>query len=176
MVKEARQVVRDPSSIAIGVVLPLILILLFGYGLSLDVKDVPVAVVLEDTSPDATELAASFSLSSYFDAHTVGTMHDGEELLLEQKVDGIIRIRPDFSRQLKLGNSPVEVIINGADANKARIIENYAQGAVGQWFARTGGPGKQSGPPGLWACRTSSGSTRPTTAIISWFPDWSFWS
>ncbi len=46
VVKETRQVVRDPSSIAIGVVLPIILILLFGYGLSLDVKDVPVALVV----------------------------------------------------------------------------------------------------------------------------------
>ena len=48
--------------------LPVILILLFGYGLSLDVKNVPVAVVLEDPSPDATELAAGFQLSPYFDA------------------------------------------------------------------------------------------------------------
>ena len=61
---------RDPSSIAIGIVLPVILILLFGYGLSLDVKNVPVAVVLEDPSPDATELAAGFQLSPYFAAQT----------------------------------------------------------------------------------------------------------
>ena len=46
MWKEARQIVRDPSSIAMGVILPLILILLFGFGLSLDVKDVPLAVVV----------------------------------------------------------------------------------------------------------------------------------
>ena len=57
---------RDPSSIAIGIVMPVILILLFGYGLSLDVKNVPVAVVLEDTSPDASEVAAGFQLSPYF--------------------------------------------------------------------------------------------------------------
>ena len=66
--KETRQVVRDPRSIAIGVVLPLILILLFGYGLSLDVKNVPVALVLEDPSPEASELAAGFQLSPYFGA------------------------------------------------------------------------------------------------------------
>ena len=59
---------RDPSSIAIGIVLPVILILLFGYGLSLDVKDVPVAIVLEDPSADARELAAGFQLSPYFHA------------------------------------------------------------------------------------------------------------
>ena len=63
-----------PSSIAIGIVLPLVLIFLFGYGLSLDVKHVPVAVVLEDPSPDATELAASFQLSPYFDAQLFTSM------------------------------------------------------------------------------------------------------
>ena len=56
--KETRQIVRDPSSIAIGIVLPVLLILLFGYGLSLDVTNAPVAVVLEDVSPAATDLAA----------------------------------------------------------------------------------------------------------------------
>ena len=64
--KEAHQMVRDPSSIAIGVVLPVLLILLFGYGLSLDVRHVPVAVVLEDPSPAARELVARFQLSPYF--------------------------------------------------------------------------------------------------------------
>ena len=66
--KEFRQMVRDPSSIAMGVVLPVILILLFGYGLSLDVKNVKVAVVLDDASPDVTELISGFRLSPYFDA------------------------------------------------------------------------------------------------------------
>src|SRR5580704_3753571 len=64
--KESRQVIRDPSSVAIGLVLPLILILLFGYGLSLDVKDVPIAIVLEDASPTSMELAAGVRLSPYF--------------------------------------------------------------------------------------------------------------
>jgi len=61
--KETRQIIRDPSSIALGIVLPVLLILLFGYGLSLDVTNVPVAVVVEDPSPAATDLAASFELS-----------------------------------------------------------------------------------------------------------------
>src|SRR5690349_17688788 len=96
VVKESRQVVRDPSSIAIGVVLPLILILLFGYGLSLDVKNVPVAVVLEQSSPDARELAAGFTLSPYFDAKQVTSMAAAQDMLMRQEVDGIVRVRPDF--------------------------------------------------------------------------------
>lgn len=136
VVKETRQVIRDPSSISIGIVLPVILILLFGFGLSLDVKDVPIAVVLEDASPAAVDLASGFKLSRYFDTHVFTSMAEGEEQFANEDVDGLIRIRPDFSRQLSLGHATVQILVNGNDANKARIIQIYAQGAVGQWFAR----------------------------------------
>ncbi len=72
--KEGKQVLRDPSSVAIGIVLPVILILLFGYGLSLDVRDVPVAIVMEEPSPRAVELAAGFRLSPYFQVHFTPSM------------------------------------------------------------------------------------------------------
>lgn len=146
--KETRQMIRDPSSIAIGVVLPLLLILLFGYGLSLDVTDVPVAVVLEDPSPEATGLAASFQLSNYFDAQLMTSMARAQQLMLTRKVDGIIRIRPDFARNMALGSAEVQVLVHGVDANHARIIQNYAQGAIGQWMALRASQGKEvlSGP------------------------------
>jgi ABC-2 type transport system permease protein len=131
--KETRQMVRDPSSIAIGIVLPVLLILLFGFGLSLDVNNVPVAVVLEDPSPQATELAARFQLSEYFDAQLMTSMRRAEQLMLAREVDGIIRIRPDFSRNLSLGRAEVQILVHGVDANHARIIQTYAQGAIGQW-------------------------------------------
>jgi ABC-2 type transport system permease protein len=140
--KEFRQIFRDPSSVGIGVVLPVILILLFGYGLSLDVKSVPVAVVLEDPSPAATDLAASFQLSPYFDAQLLTAMPRARELMLARKVDGIVRIRPDFARDLALGNAEVQVLVHGTDANRARIIQGYAQGAVGQWMARRAAEGR----------------------------------
>jgi ABC-2 type transport system permease protein len=142
--KEARQIVRDPSSIAIGVVLPLLLILLFGYGLSLDVTNVPVAVVLEGPSPEATELAAGFQLSPYFDAHLLTSMPEAQELMLRRKVDGIVRVRADFARNLALGDAAVQVLVHGTDANRARIIQGYAQGVVGQWAARRAGEGREA--------------------------------
>ncbi len=142
MSKEGRQVIRDPSSIAIGVVLPVMLILLFGYGLSLDVMNVPVAVVLEDTSPAAMELAAGFKLSPYFSAQLLTSMPEARELMLDRKVDGIVRIRPDFSRRLMLGDAEVQILVHGTDANRARIIQGYAEGAIGQWTARRSAEGK----------------------------------
>lgn len=146
--KEGRQVLRDPSSVAIGIVLPVVLILLFGYGLSLDVTNVPVAVVLEDPSPDATELAASFQLSPYFDAQLLTSMSQARALMLKREIDGIVRIRPDFARRLNLGDAEVQILLHGTDANRARIIQGYAQGAVGQWAARLAAEGKDvpSGP------------------------------
>lgn len=146
--KEAYQLVRDPSSIAIGVLMPLLLILLFGFALSLDVKNVPVAVVLEDASPATTELAAGFALSPYFEARLLTSMPRAQELLLQQKVDGIVRMRPDFARRLSASDGVAQVLVYGTDANRARIIEGYAQGAIGQWSARRAAEGSGTGAGG----------------------------
>jgi len=146
--KETYQLLRDPSSIAIGVVLPLILILLFGYGLSLDVKNVPLAVVIDETSDEAIELIASFQLSPYFQPQISRSMVLAQQLLLEQKVDGIVRIPSDFVRQLNAGHADLQLIVHGGDANRARIIQSYVQGAVGAWSARRAAQGQsaESGP------------------------------
>jgi ABC-2 type transport system permease protein len=146
--KEARQIIRDPSSIAVGIGMPVVLILLFGYGLSLDVKNVPVAVVLEDASPDAAELVSTFQLSAYFRARLMTSMVEARELVLARQVDGIVRIRPDFSRQMRSGDAEVQIVVHGTDANRARIIQGYAQGMVAQWTARRWAEGHDvaSGP------------------------------
>ncbi len=148
VVKETRQVVRDPSSIAIGVVLPIILILLFGYGLSLDVKNVPIAVVLDESSPPALELVAGFQLSPYFRAQITHSMPPAEKLMLEHKVDAIVRIPPDFARQVNSGHAEVQVLLHGGDANRARIIQGYVQGALAAWNARQAAEGKSVGGAG----------------------------
>jgi ABC-2 type transport system permease protein len=140
--KETYQVLRDPSSIAMGVVLPLILILLFGYGLSLDVKNVPLAVVIDETSDEAIELLASLQLSRYFQPQISRSMVVAQQLLLEQKVDGIVRIPSDFVRQLNAGHADLQLIVEGGDANRARIIQGYVQGAVGVWAARRTAQGR----------------------------------
>jgi len=92
--KEIFQIMCDPSSIAIGIVMPVMLILLFGYGLSLDVKNVPIAIVLEDPSPAATELAAGFRLSPYFNAQLITSMPQAQELMSDRGRSGdLIRLR-----------------------------------------------------------------------------------
>ncbi|HUX74123.1 MAG TPA: ABC transporter permease [Steroidobacteraceae bacterium] len=144
--KETLQIVRDPSSIAIGIVLPLILILLFGYGLSLDVKNVPIDIVIRSPSAEAQSLAAGFQLSPYFQARIGTAMPPAERLLLEHRVDGILDIPSDFARRLAAGDAQVQLIVHGGDANRARIIEGYAGGVVGVWSARMAAEGR---PPAV---------------------------
>ncbi len=133
--KESLQMVRDPSSIALGIVLPLLLILLFGYGLSLDAHHVPVAVVMEDHSPSAQSVFGAFAGSRYFQPLAVNSMTEAEKLLTAGTVDGIVRLRHNFSRDLRAGHASVQFTVNSIDANRSRLIQNYAQGVMGVWLA-----------------------------------------
>ncbi len=140
--KEGRQILRDPSSFAIGVVLPLMLILLFGYAMSLDVKHVPVALVLEQPSSEASEVAAGFQLSPYFEARLTRSMAEAEELMLAQKVDGIVHLPADFARRAAQGDANIEVVVYGVDANRGRFIQAYAQVAIAQAGVRRAAEGR----------------------------------
>ena len=129
--------------------MPVMLILLFGYALSLDVKNAPVALVIEQPSAMASEIAAGFRLSPYFDAQTVTSMAEAEKLMRAHEVDGIIHLRDDFARNAATGDAKVQVLLHGTDANTARIIQGYALGAIGTAAARLaaeGNPVAGNGP------------------------------
>ncbi|MFC5606351.1 ABC transporter permease [Variovorax soli] len=129
--KETRQLLRDPSSLAIGILLPILLILLFGYGLSLDVKNAPLAVVMEDSSPTATQAVAGLSLTPYISPVPMVSMKEAQALLQAHKVDGIVRVPGDFSSRLAAGDARIQIVVNGADANKANTVLRYAGAALG---------------------------------------------
>lgn len=146
--KEGRQVVRDPSSFAIGVVLPMMLILLFGFAMSLDVKNVPIAVVLEDPSSQGRDIAASFQLSSYFETRLTPSMAEARELMASGEIEGIVRVPQDFARRSQAGDASVQVLVNGIDGNTARIVEAYAEAAVAQSRARLAAEGQATSGAG----------------------------
>jgi ABC-2 type transport system permease protein len=133
--KEALQILRDPSSLAIAFVLPLILLLIFGYGVSLDAKLVPIALVVENPTAEASDFAASFAQSPYFEPLRVATIQDAEEAMLRGRVKGIVWLRSNFSREFLSGESaPIGVVVNGVDANTGRIIQGYLEGLWTNWL------------------------------------------
>ena len=133
--KESLQILRDPSSIAIAFVMPVVLLLLFGYGVSLDAKDIPLAIVVEQPDANTASFAASFHQSEYFNPQRFASIQEAEQALGERRVDGVVWLRSDFSRRLLAGgDAPVGVILNGVDANQARITAGYVQGAWQNWL------------------------------------------
>lgn len=134
--KEFAQIVRDPSSIAIAFLLPIVLLLLFGYGVSLDAEHVPVGVVVEQPDPESASFVAALEGSRYFAPVRYPDMPQAVESLLSGAVDGIVRVRANFSERLRRPDgAPIQVIVNGVNANNARLIEGYMQGAWSNWLA-----------------------------------------
>lgn len=133
--KEFIQIVRDPSSIAIAFVLPLVLLLIFGYGVSLDAKNVPVGIVVDQPSPQTSAFSGSFEQSPYFDPRPFLHIQEAEAALRRADIKGIIWLREDFDEQLLSGTTaPIGVFVNGVDANTARLVQGYVQGAWTAWL------------------------------------------
>ncbi len=138
--KEFLQIVRDPRSIAIAFLLPAFLLLLHGYGVSLDADNVPLAFVAESPSAEATSLSAAFAGSPYFEVRKYRAMQDAVAALTTHQVDGIVRVREDFAGIADPDGSdrpprPIQVILNGVDANTARLVSGYAEGVWSLWLA-----------------------------------------
>ncbi|HSM74932.1 MAG TPA: ABC transporter permease, partial [Desulfobacterales bacterium] len=117
MRKEFRQIVRDPSSIAIAFVLPLILLFIFGYGVSLDATDVPLALVVETPSAETAAFVSVFERSAYFAPQRFASVQAAEDALKRGRVDGIVWLRVNFTADLlDCDPAAIGVFINGVDA------------------------------------------------------------
>ncbi|MGO8755401.1 MAG: ABC transporter permease [Gallionellaceae bacterium] len=133
--KEFLQIVRDPSSIAIAFLMPIFLLLLFGYGVSLDSEHIPLALVVEQPNADAADFAAAFHQSRYFDPVVYPDIRAAEQALMAGRASAIVVLRQDFARRLHQNDgAPVQLTVNGVDANTARIISGYVEGAWGKWL------------------------------------------
>ncbi len=134
--KEFLQIVRDPSSIAIAFLMPIFLLTLFGYGVSLDADRVPLALVQDAPSADGADFLASLRGTHYFAPRDFPTMAQAEDALRTGQVNGIVRLPADFPRRLRAGGgAPIQVVVSGVDANTARIVMGYVEGAWGNWLA-----------------------------------------
>ena len=135
--KEFYQVLRDPSSIAIAFLMPVVLLLIFGYGVSLDAEHVPLALVVEVPSADTASFTGRFQQSRYFAPVEMRDMRAAEAALMAGRVDAIVHLRSDFARRLRApGGAPVQVIVNGVNANSAQLVLGYVQGVWQGWLTQ----------------------------------------
>ncbi|WP_459617669.1 ABC transporter permease [Bordetella sp. 2513F-2] len=131
--KEFRQLLRDRSNLLIGVGLPIALILIFGYGLSLDVRDARVVVALEDGAPAARDMVAGLEGSRYFSATVVRSLAEARQAMDAHEADALLHLPADFSRQLAGGSGRLQLLLQGGDPIRAAAIRGYVEGTVGLW-------------------------------------------
>jgi len=134
--KESLQVLRDPSSIAIAFIMPVVLLFLFGYGVSLDAKHIPVGIVIEQPDTTTQSLAGAFERSEFFSPRYFTVIQTAQQALKERRIDGIVWLRNNFSARLLSGDeAPIGVIVNGVDSNQANITQSYIQGTWQAWLS-----------------------------------------
>jgi ABC-2 type transport system permease protein len=136
IVKESYQIVRDPSTILISVVLPLLLLFLYGYGVSLDLDHLRMGLVMEDTSPDAQSLAKSFTDSPYFDVKIVRDRREVYRDIEKGSLRGFVVIPSYFTdfRERKDRVAPLQAIADGSETNTANFFQYYVQSTVANWL------------------------------------------
>lgn len=134
--KEFKQLLRDNSSLMIGIAVPIILIFLMGYGISMDVKQVPTAVVIDAPSPTVEDMLSDMKGSEYFSLYYPPSMKDAVALMDGRTVDAIVRIPSDFTESLYQQRASVQVILYGVDASNATVMKGYIEGAINGWLAR----------------------------------------
>lgn len=134
--KEIKQILRDPSSIIIAFVLPLISILIYMYGINLDSVKVTIGIKNDDNSPEVATLVKSFGHSKYVNSITLDNMQDIENAIIRSKIKGAVVIPNDFSINLSRGQgADLLVITDGSEANTANYVQSYATAITNQWLA-----------------------------------------
>ena len=136
--KELLHIVRDARSLYLALALPLVMLLLFGYALTLDVDRIPTYVYDQDQTPQSRELIDQFRGSRYFQIQ--GTVNDYKTV--EHSIDkstillGVV-ISRDYSRHLLAGQqADVQLLIDGSDSNTAAIALGYAEAVVQSYAAQ----------------------------------------
>ena len=130
--KEFYHIIRDPRTLLILFIMPVLMLVVFGYALNMEVRNVPLAVVDQDGSAQAADLVNTFAGSDYFSVQPYsGPVSELESLFLERRVRAILIIGPDFETDLQRRRiATVQVLIDGADPNAALSIRTYVNGVV----------------------------------------------
>lgn len=133
--KEFMQIIRDPSSIIIAFILPLISILIYMYGINLDSVNVTIGIKNDDANTEIQTLIKSFGHSKYVHSIVYDNEQDLTEGIVRSKLRGAVVIPNDFSTKLSRGKiADVIVITDGSETNTANYVQNYSTQILNQWL------------------------------------------
>jgi len=128
LLKEFRSVFRDPRMRMVILGVPVIQTLIFGYAVTMDVRHVRLVVIDRDQTPESRALVARFDGSDYFDVVTqTADRHRAQTMIDAAQASAILQLDAGFANNLRGGRTtPVQLIVDGADSNTARMVLNYS--------------------------------------------------
>ncbi len=126
--KEWWHLLRDPRSLALMLLMPTMLLFLFGYAIRLDITAAPIAIVDESGTAASRDLSAHFAASHAFDVQGGYTDRQSVRVALQRgDLWAALLIPADYAPRLRQGDARIQLLIDGVDANTARLMHNYAQ-------------------------------------------------
>ena len=137
-IKESYQIIRDPSAILIAFILPLILLFLMGYAISLDSKHTPIGIVVEKSSKYTLSLVDAFRMSESFKVEVGNNRMDFEEKLQRGTIRAIIVIPSTFEKDLETSNTKIQILADGSEPNIAGFVQKYSSGVWSNWLEQEG--------------------------------------
>ncbi len=147
--KEWIQLRRDPRSMALAFLLPVLLLLFFGYAITWDLDDIPLAVLDEDRGPASRALVDAFQASGYFRVtEYLARSADVVDRLDHGRALAVLVVPRGFGRELGTGGpATVQLLLDGGDANTATIAQNYADVIVARHARNVVLQGLRAEPP-----------------------------
>lgn len=145
LAKEALQILRDPSALMIAFLLPIILLVVDGFGISLDARRMPLAVLAETPAELTRGIVQALANSPYLHVVGVSSTEEGVARMTAGEVRGMLVLREDFAQRLASSSrwpAPVQLVVNATDPNTAAILEGYVEGAMAVWL---GGQARELG-------------------------------
>ena len=137
--KESLLIITDPSSIIIAAILPLLLLFLMGYAISLDSKNIPISILVEKPSKHTQSLINSFKISSTFDVKYIdNTRKDSYKKIEENKIRAIIVIPQNFEENLSQKNPKLQIITDATEPNIAGYVFKYGYSVWQNWLDSQG--------------------------------------
>lgn len=138
--KEFLHILHDPRSLVVIFILPTFQLIMFGYALDMEIKNVDLAVLDYSRSPISQRLIQTFDGSPFFRVrHFTGSPAELETVFLQRKARAVLMIHSDFARDVqRRPATPVQIIIDAVDPNAATLIRSYCLQVINEFNRRYG--------------------------------------
>ncbi len=154
--KEFLQIIRDPSSLIIAFILPILLLLIYTYGINMDDVSIRLGVKNDDINPQTTQLVKAFSQNKYITMTVYDNKDEMYADMIHNKITGALIIPNDFTKRLESNRNPSLLLItDGAEYNQVGFTQNYVNAIVGDWYRngkypKTPAPVRINLQPRIW--------------------------